>query len=72
MNIHFCNNSYNIITILFSPYSGINSNDNENKEIDSGPPDPSDKLVKKHVSKNHHTIGSNEESQVKKENNLLQ
>ena len=53
-------------------YSGINGNDNENKEMDSGPPDPSDKLVKKHVSKNHHTIGSNEESQVKKENNLLQ
>ena len=39
--------------------------------MDSGSLDPSDKLVKKHVSKNHHTIGSNEESQVKKENNLL-
>ena len=67
-----CNIWYNIITILFSPYSGINSDDNKNKEMDSGSLDPSDKLVKKHVSKNHHTIGSNEESQVKKENNLLQ
>ena len=54
------------------PYSGINSNDKENTEMDSGPPDPSDKLVKKYVSKNHHTTGSNEESQIKKENNLLQ
>ena len=40
--------------------------------MDNGPVDPSDKLVKKRESKNHHTIGSNEESQVKKENNLLQ
>ena len=68
----FCNNSYNMLTISFLPESGINSDDNENKEMDNGPLDPSDKLVKKHVSKNHHTIGSNEESQVKKENNLLQ
>ena len=66
-----CNNSYNIFTISFLPESGINSDDNENKEIDNGPPDPSDKLVKKRESKNLHTIGSNEESQVKKENNLL-
>ena len=67
-----CNNSYHIMTILFSPYSGINSDDKENKEMDSAPLDPSDKLMKKHVSKHHHTMGSNEESQVKKENNLLQ
>ena len=40
--------------------------------MDSGPPDPSEKLVNKYVSKNHHTLGSNEESQIKKENNLLQ
>ena len=67
-----CNNSYNIFKISFWTYSGIDCDDNENKEMDSGPLDPNDTLAKKHVSKNHHTIGSNEESQVKKENNLLQ
>ena len=68
----FCTNSYSIFTISFLPESGINSDDNENKEMDNSPVDPSDKLVKKRESKNHPTIGSNEESPVKKENNLLQ
>ena len=62
---------YHVFTIFWH-YSGINSDDKENKEMDSGPLNPSDKLAKKHVSKNHHTIGPDEESQVKKENNLLQ